>query len=237
LVGRAFAGLTAFNPEQLPDIEDASGELHDYTQWLIGKKGNDSRNSFLKHYMDLSEGATLELSEAEIQVRLIDLILASAQTTGIAIMNAVSLLLSHPAQWAALKADPAMIEQAVNETLRFEPSVASCSRYAVEDIRLDDSTIPANAIISASLLGALRDPTLFAEPQRFNIMRTEFQRRHMVFGVGAHRCLVESLAWIELYETISAIAEMMPDIRLTGDPVSCTGFTGIRKVTDCNVVY
>jgi cytochrome P450 family 103 len=237
LAGRAFAGLTAFNPEQLPDIEEASQELHDYVHWLIDEKGTDGRNGFLKHYLDLSEAATSELSEAEIQVQLIGLILASAQTTGMAIMNAISLLLSHPAQWAALKADPAMLEPAVNETLRFEPSIATCSRYAVDDIRLGGITIPANAIISVSLLGALRDPMLFAEPQQFNIMRTDFQRKHMVFGVGAHRCLGESLASIELYETISAIAEMMPDIRLIGDPVSCTGFTGIRKVTDCNVVY
>jgi cytochrome P450 family 103 len=237
LARQAAVGLTLFPLEQLPDIDNAAQTLLDYVERLLEKQRSVGQSDFLKQYLHMVESTDPALTPAEIYVQLIDLMLASAETTRMTITNAVSLLLSDRSQWQALLWDRSLAAGATNEALRYEPSVGTCPRFVVEDVQLGEMTIPANSIISASLLGALRDPKLFAEPQRFNIMRTDFQRKHMAFGGGAHRCLGESLAWIEIFETISAIAEMMPDIRLIGDPVNCTGFSGIRQVTDCNVVY
>lgn len=209
----------------------------DYVERLLEKQRSVGQSEFLGRYLELVEEIDPDLTPAEVYVQLIDLMLASAETTRMTITNAVSLLLSDRGQWQTLLADRSLVGSAVNEALRYEPSVGTCPRFVVDEVALGDIVIPANSIISASLLGALRDPALFSDPQRFNIMRTDFQRKHMVFGGGAHRCLGESLAWIEIYETIDAIADMMPNIRLIGDPVNCTGFSGIRRVTDCNVVY
>ncbi|MFZ5700475.1 MULTISPECIES: cytochrome P450 [Pseudomonadota] len=237
LARQAAVGLTLFPLEQLPDIDGAAQTLLEYVERLLEKQRTVGQSEFLGRYLESVEKIDPELTPAEVYVQLIDLMLASAETTRMTITNAVSLLLSHPSQWQALLADRSLVGGAVNEVLRYEPSVGTCPRFLVEDVELGDMVIPANSIISASLLGALRDPTLFSDPQRFNIMRTDFQRKHMVFGGGVHRCLGESLAWIEIFETIDAIADMIPNIRLNGDPVSCTGFSGIRRVTDCNVVY
>lgn len=237
LGGRAFVGLTPFDPKQLPDIEAAAQELHEYTEWLVDEKRSRNRSEFLDQYLKSSAAIAPELTEAEIQVQLIGLILGSAETTGMAIVNAVSLLLSDRKQWEALKSDHSLIGPTVNETLRFEPSIGTCSRFTADEICLGEEIIPANSIISASLLGALRDPALYNNPQRFDIKRTDFQRKHLAFGSGAHRCLGDSLAWLEIFETISAIADFMPDIHLQGDPVKCTGFGGIRQISDCNVAF
>lgn len=237
LARQAAVGLTLFPLEQLPDIDGAAQTLLDYVERLLEKQRRVGQSEFLGRYLDAVEKTDPVLTEAETYVQLIDLMLASAETTRMTITNAVSLLLSDRSQWTALKLDRALVSGAVNEALRYEPSVGTCPRFVVEDVELGDLTVPSGSIISASLLGALRDPKLFTDPQRFNIMRTDFQRKHMVFGGGAHRCLGESLAWIEIFETIDAIADLMPGIRLVGDPVNCTGFSGIRRVTDCMVEY
>ena len=237
LARQAAVGLTLFPLEQLGDIDNAAQALLDYVERLLDKNQNKEPSAFLQQYLQSVASIDPELTKAEIYVQLIDLMLASAETTRMTITNAVSLLLSDRSQWNALLSDPALIGGAVNEALRFEPSVGTCPRFVVSDVELGDHFIPANSIISASLLGALRDPQLFRNPQKFDIMRSDFQRKHLVFGGGAHRCLGESLAWIEIFEVISAIADFMPDIRLQNGPVRCTGFSGIRQVTDCYVTY
>lgn len=237
LARQAAVGLTLFPLDQLPEIDGAAQTLLEYVERLLEKQRSVGQSQFLGQYLQSVATIDPQLAPAEVYVQLIDLMLASAETTRMTITNAVSLLLSDHEQWDALLNDDSLIGNAVNETLRYEPSVGTCPRFVVEDVQLGDRTIPANSIISASLLGALRDPAKFHEPQRFNIRRTDFQRKHLVFGGGAHRCLGESLAWIEVFETISALADFVPGIRLQGSPVNCTGFGGIRQVTDCNVVY
>ena len=230
----AALGLTLFPIEQLDEIDAASAELMDYVEQLLGRPPGE-RGTFLNVYLATAEAIEPPLSDDEIRVQLIDLLLASAETTRMTMTNAVSLLLSHPEQWEALKRNRDLVSGAVNETLRFQPSIGTCPRFAAKDIWVGDHFIPCGSIVSASLLGALRDPTKFAEPDRFNIQRTDFQRKHLAFGGGAHRCLGESLAWFEVYETIDALADMAPNMSLVGDPVICTGFSGMRRVTDCYI--
>jgi len=237
LARQAAVGLTLFPLEQLGDINGAAQDLMEYVERLLCNTRADLRSEFLNQYLDSVAAIDPELTEAEVYVQLIDLMLASAETTRMTITNAVSLLLSNPTQWTELVSDDSLVGGAVNEALRLEPSVGTCPRFIIGDIQLGDHLIPANSIISASLLGALRDPLLFGNPADFDIKRTDFQRKHLVFGGGAHRCLGESLAWIEVFEAISAIADLIPQIRLQDGPVNCTGFSGIRKVSDCHVVY
>ena len=238
LARQAAVGLTMFPLDELGVIDDAASALMDYVERLLGDARADERSDFLNHYLQSAASVDPELSQAEIYVQLIDLMLASAETTRMTITNAMSLLLSHRDQWEELVVgSETLVGGAVNEALRMEPSVGSCPRFVVGDVQLGDHHIPANSIISASLLGALRDPLLFRNPASFDIKRTDFQRKHMVFGGGPHRCLGESLAWIEIFEAISAIADLLPQIRLQDGPVNCTGFSGMRKVSDCHVVF
>lgn len=92
-------------------------------------------------------------------------------------------------------------------------------RITLEDIVLDDTLVPAGKILSLSTLSALRDPALYAEPEHFDIHRTDAPKRQLVFGGGVHRCLGEALAMIELEEGLAAMAQRLPDMRLDGNPV------------------
>jgi cytochrome P450 len=90
--------------------------------------------------------------------------------------------------------------------------------------------VPRNSILSLSTLSAMRDPSQYADPDTFNIRRTDHPRRHLIFGLGVHRCLGEILARAELEESLAALAERLPHVELAGKPPSLAGHGGIRRV-------
>jgi cytochrome P450 len=71
--------------------------------------------------------------------------------------------------------------------------------------------------VAVSLLSVLRDPDVYADPDRFNIHRNDHPRWHPIFGAGAHRCVGEALARAEMEETLAVIARLAPKTCLVGD--------------------
>ena len=100
---------------------------------------------------------------------------------------------------------------------------------------IDGRTVPSNRMLSMSTLSALRDPALYRDPDRFDITRTDHPRRPMVFGAGSHRCLGETLALLELEETLAALAERLPKLELVCNAPSIEGSGGIRRVGEMQV--
>jgi cytochrome P450 len=98
----------------------------------------------------------------------------------------------YPEEFEKLAADPTLANSAVEECLRFEPSVPITRRILWEDTQFSGVTIPANAIVYAILVGANRDPHYFTDPDRFDISRNE--AKHCSFGGGIHFCLGSHLA-------------------------------------------
>jgi hypothetical protein len=123
----------------------------------------------------------------------------------------------------------------VLEALRYEPSVGSFPRITLEDIEIDGWTVPRNRILSMSTLSALRDASLYRDPDRFDISRTDHPKRSMVFGAGSHRCLGETLALAELEEALSVLVERLPNVELVGDIPLVQGSGGIRRVGEMHL--
>ena len=88
---------------------------------------------------------------------------------------------------------------------------------AIEDIEIDGYRIPAGTPIAVSLLSALRDPDVYANPEAFDITRTDHPRWHPIFGGGAHRCVGEALAKAEMEEPLGVIARLAPHTTLIGE--------------------
>jgi cytochrome P450 family 103 len=130
-----------------------------------------------------------------------------------------------------------LIPGAVAEAMRYEPSVGSIPRFTVEEIEVDGYLVPRNAILSVSTLSAMRDESLYADPDRFDMTRADHPRRHLVFGGGVHRCLGESLAKAELEEGLAAITARTPGLRVVGEPPRLIGHSGIRRMTGMNVAW
>jgi len=85
-------------------------------------------------------------------------------------------------------------------------------------------------MLRVSTMSAMRDPALYAEPDRFNIRRGVHQHQHPVFGTGPHRCIGEMLARVEMQEGLAALLCAVSEIEMETPP-RMLGFGGIRQIT------
>jgi cytochrome P450 len=140
------------------------------------------------------------------------LLSAGNLTTTDLIGNGIWLLLTHPAERAKLAADPGLINNAVEEILRYEPPVEITARIASRDFEIGGCPIKHTQAISTLLRAANRDPDAFEEPDRFDVSRKHVP--HMSFGGGAHICIGAPLARMEAQVAIPAFLSHFPALKV-----------------------
>jgi cytochrome P450 family 103 len=226
----------SYSAEEVPEMEQAAQDLLFYTSELLAERRAIPRDDFLTDYVAMADQEGV-LSAPEILSQLITIMVAGSDTTRTAMVMQVALLLQHREQWDAICRKPALIPSAVSEALRYEPPIGSVPRFALEDIEIGGTIVPARSVIVLSTLSAMRDPALYTDPDRFNILRTDHPYRHLVFGGGPHRCLGEVLARAGLEEGLAALAARLPQLRLVDDTPVITGHAGIRRVSDVRVAW
>jgi hypothetical protein len=141
---------------------------------------------------------------------------AGHETTTNSAANAFYLLLTHPESWQALVADPSLIPNAVEECIRFGPSVISHRRRAVNDIDIGGATIKSNDKILIYFAAANRDNAVFENGEMFDIRR-QGANRHVTFGFGWHTCFGAPLARLELRAMLKELATRLPHLSLAPD--------------------
>lgn len=156
-----------------------------------------------------------ELEAAELVPLCSLLLIAGFETTVNLVGNAVNALLDHPDQWAALVADPGLAGAAVQETLRFDPPVHRTARVSFDDMELAGTSITRNRWVNVLIGGANRDPAVFADPDVFDLARTD-GADHLAFSSGIHHCIGRPLAELEATIALQRLAERMPRLHRTG---------------------
>lgn len=151
------------------------------------------------------------LTEPEMIRQCNLLLVAGNVTTTDLIGNGVKALLDHPDQLARLRAEPALIGNAVEEMLRYDSPVVNSGRIASRDIAIGDCPVGRGESLSTSLAAANRDPDIYPDPDRFDIERTD--THHQSFGGGRHLCLGAHLARAEAQEAILGLLARYPDLR------------------------
>jgi 2-hydroxy-5-methyl-1-naphthoate 7-hydroxylase len=154
------------------------------------------------------------LSETELIWTLILMIGAGFETTTTLITNAVCALLTHRLQLAVLLEGHWPWSAAVDETLRWDPSIAALPfRYATEDVTLAGVRIPAGEPVLMCFASAGRDPDRHG-PTAHLFDMTRIQAGHLAFSQGPHYCLGAPLARLETEIALAALFERFPDLTL-----------------------
>jgi cytochrome P450 len=172
-----------YAPEDLQTIKDDAEALNAYVDEALAARRSDAGSTNLCDFV-ADAAAKGDLSQREMLVQIVTLIIGGTDTTRVAMASQTSLLLQHRAQWDAICANPALVRAAVAEAMRFEPSVGSVGRIAAEPIELDGYLIPKGEYITLSTMSAMRDETVYDQPDAFDIHRTDQCRPHLVFGAG-----------------------------------------------------
>lgn len=138
------------------------------------------------------------LSDDEILNVCLAFLTGGQETTTALIANLMWPLLEDPSRWEQLKATPALVESAIEESPCFDPPVLAHFRTSLCPVEMYGETLPEHAKLMFSIAGANRDPAAFQEPEQFRIGRPLIQaRRHLTFGSGVHFCLGAPIARLE----------------------------------------
>ncbi|MEU5303673.1 cytochrome P450 [Streptomyces noursei] len=140
------------------------------------------------------------------------LLLAGHETTANMLALGTFALLEHPEQLAALRADPELLPDAVEELLRHLSVADIFYRYATEDIELAGETIGRGSTVVVALSAANRDPRRFDDPDTLDVHRRA--RGHLSFGHGVHQCLGQQLARVEMRAGFGGLLRRFPTLEL-----------------------
>lgn len=178
---------------------------------LIEKPGDDAMSEFIRGLQDPKNED--ELDPDYVTTVTFQLFFAGHETTVNATAGGMRALLENRGQWQELCADPSLVTNAVEECLRFAPSVPAWRRRTLKPVTVGGVDIPADAKLLVAIGSANRDEARFENGETFDIHRAN-AREHMAFGYGRHLCLGADLARIEMRAIIGELARRLPHLEL-----------------------
>ncbi len=228
ILGALEPALTA---EQEAKGNRAVTEFIDYLVTLVARRRahpGDPQHDVLTRLIQ-SEADGERLDEAELLHNCIFILNAGHETTTNLIGNGIALLAQWPQERARLLAEPALIDSAIEECLRYESSNQLGNRIAAVDTHIDAMPVPQGTPVTLCIGAANRDPEQFEAADRFDIAREP--NRHLAFGFGIHQCAGLSLARLEARIAIGRFVARFSGYRLAGEPVraSRARFRGFVK--------
>lgn len=208
--------LLATSPDARQDAAEAKASLRAYFAGLVPQRRKAPGEDLLSALATapVPEGEE-PLSDDELAVLAVTLILSGNDTATCQISNIAYLLLIRPEQErTALVRDPGRFPGALEELLRFIPfrKGVGIPRIALEDAEIEGVRISAGDYVHVSYLAANRDPAVFPDPHTLDLERPV--RPHMTFGWGGHHCLAAPLARAELESAVTGLLTRFPGLRL-----------------------
>jgi cytochrome P450 len=208
-----FAGMGPLTPY----LQEHLDALITYQQWMgtmvdRSKLTPDGWGAAVLDAVD--EG---RIDHADAVSSLIAYMTAGMDTTTNAISAAFVHFAQRPEVWSAIRENPVLLRQALDEVLRLESPVTGFFRVATRDIEIGGVPIPAGARVMVHWAAANRDPRHYASPDEFILERNPVD--HLAFGYGVHGCPGRGLAFVELTQLFEAYMPLVERFELVGPPV------------------
>jgi hypothetical protein len=200
-------------PEDQVDIAASIAAYRRYLRDLVDAKALESGDDLTSDLLAIHGEDPGRLTLDEISSILFSLSFAGHETTTGLIGNTVRRLLEEPQRWASVAEHPELIPAAVEETLRYDPSVPVWRRVTTRPVTLGGVDIPEGARLFLWLAASGRDPSVFPEPDRFDPGRGN-AGQHLAFGLGLHYCLGANLGKLETRLALEELARRYPRLRL-----------------------
>jgi hypothetical protein len=184
-----------------------------YLRELVAAKATERGDDFASALLEIHDEDPDALTQEEVASILFSLSFAGHETTNNLIGNCVRRLLEEPERWARLVDEPDLIPGAVDEMLRFDPSVPVWRRVTKKPVTLGGVDLPEGAKLFLWLAAAGRDAEVFPEPERFDPERDN-ARRTLAFGRGIHFCIGSALGRLEAALALEELTRRFPGLRL-----------------------
>jgi cytochrome P450 len=189
--------------ERQAAVEDIQSYLRDLVSRKAREPGDDLLSRQVARTADPEDVVSLGFL----------LLLAGHETTANMISLGVMTLLEQPEQLALVREDPRRTPDAVEELLRyFTIAEFATARVAIQDVEIGGVLIRAGEGVLALANAANRDPAAFEDGDRLDVERGA--RHHVSFGFGAHQCLGQNLARLELQIVFDTLFRRVPGLRL-----------------------
>jgi len=218
-------------PTDHDGIRRADGAIRDLTDYLsnaIARWRQKPGDNLISRLVAVEEqGETLTANE--LLATCVILLIGGHETTTNLIGNGLLALLRHPEQLQRLRNDPALIESAIEELLRYDSPAQMTTRLAIDDLTLGNAAIRRGELVKLWLGAANRDPVQFPEPDEMDLGRAD--NRHLAFGYGSHFCVGAALARLEGQVALATLVTRFPTLQLTDEPLAYHGtqvFRGLK---------
>jgi cytochrome P450 len=214
-------------PMVIVQSEVVTGEMFaDYIEWRSKHPSDDLMTMLLNAEFEDETGVTRTLTRQEVLTYTSVLAGAGNETTGRLIGWLAKVLAEHPDQRRLVVEDRSLIPNAVEETLRFEPTGHASARWVTEDIGYYGTTLPAGSAVLLIMASANRDPRRFEKPDVYDVTRSDLQ--HLTFGYGLHFCLGAHLARLEGRVALDELLKRWPEWNVDYNGIKLASTSTVR---------
>lgn len=215
-------------------LNGVAQQFQDYIHSLILEREKRPQNDLISSLIAARNQGD-QLRADELSTVCMQLFITGEETTVNTIGNGMLALLKHPEQLAKLKAEPQIINSAVEELLRYDSPVQFTGRYATEDIEIDGKLIKKGDRVLLGLGAGNHDPSQFYQPGKLDITRQE--NRHLAFADGIHYCLGAVLARAQAHIAINTLVQNFDSLKLNTENFTWRKNIYLRGLISLSVAF
>lgn len=213
-----FRHVPAIRANARKNVSEFHALLQQHIAAIAGKRAGTLLSELV------NKPAPERLTDEEIKRNLSIVFFGGISTVEALILDSLYALFTHPAIYCRVCSNHSLIPAVLEEVMRWVSPVQSAIRHATTDVELGGVQIRAGDTVSCMLGAANRDPTVFPEPDSFNIDRHNL-RKHLGFAYGPHSCLGLHLARLEARIGLETLLSLLPDLRPSHDePLIVEGY-------------